>query len=105
MLRISLILIWTSLPALAGCAGLAAVDSGRQLQAYLDCNITASRQLAALDGDPVLLALEAEASCENPRSTLERTYRRLTPDTADALIRDVRSAAVGNNTATIVMAH
>jgi hypothetical protein len=104
MRRISLILIWTAVPTLAGCAGLAAIDSGRQLQAYLDCNTTASKQLASLGSDPILLAVQAEASCENPRSALERTYRRLAPDRADALIRDVRSAAVGNNTATIVMA-
>ena len=104
MRRISLILIWTSIPVLAGCAGLAAVNSGRQLQAYLDCNTAASKRAAALDGDPVLLAVEAEASCEQPRSALQRTYRRLMPDTASAMIQDLKSAAVGNNTATIVMA-
>ncbi|MDW6022395.1 hypothetical protein SAZ10_11580 [Mesorhizobium sp. BAC0120] len=104
MRRISLILICTSISSLAGCAGLAAVNSGQQLQAYLDCNTAASKRLATLDGDPVLLAVEAESSCENPRRVLESTYRRLMPDAAGSMIQDLKSAAVGNNAAAIVMA-
>lgn len=90
---------------LGGCAGVAAIDTGRLLQAYVDCNGTASRRLAASFADPVDLAVAAEASCGERRAALERAYRRTVGETeARQLIASVKSAAVATNATTIVVA-
>ncbi len=85
-----------------GCAGVAAIDSGRLLQAYVDCNQAAARRLAAAGGDPIELSIVAEASCASRRASLERTYRRAAGEAqARQLIDSVRSAAVASNAAII----
>jgi hypothetical protein len=85
-----------------GCAGVAAIDSGRLLQAYADCNQAAARRLAASGGDPIELSIAAEASCTSRRTSLERAYRRAAGEAqARQLIDSVRSAAVASNAAII----
>lgn len=87
-----------------GCAGVAAIDSGRQLQAYVDCNAAASRRLAGSAGDPVDLAVAAEASCRDRLAALARTYQRTVgAEQARQLIASVKSGALGSNAATIMM--
>jgi hypothetical protein len=90
---------------LSACAGWAAVNSGRLLQDYVDCNALAANQLALSAGDAVALAIEAEASCEGSRMALEHVYRRsVGPDQAGELIDNIKRVAVANNAAAVLLA-
>mgnify|MGYP000911231189 CR=1 FL=1 len=90
---------------LVGCAGVAAIDTGRLLQAYVDCNGAASRRQAVSSGDPLDLAAAAEVSCGDRRAALERAYRRTVGEAeARRLIASVKSAAFATNATTIIMA-
>jgi hypothetical protein len=88
---------------LHGCAGVAAVQAPGRLERYVSCNTENSMRRSSSAGDPTTLAIEAEASCAEERSALERVYQRTVgTEQAGALLYGIRQAAIASNATTII---
>jgi hypothetical protein len=89
---------------LNGCAGVAAIQSSSAVERYVTCNSQNAMRMAASEGNPADLVMEAEAACTRERLALARVYERsVGADQARVLLDGIRQGTVASNAATIAM--
>jgi hypothetical protein len=87
-----------------GCSGVAAIQSSSAVERYVTCNAQSAMRMAASEGNPADLAIEAEASCRVERLALARVYERsVGAEQARVLLDGIRQGTIASNAATIAM--
>lgn len=97
-------LVLAALAAISGCvADGQPLNDETEMKAYVQCNHDNATRFAKQSGDPVSLAIAAEASCARSKAALMRAWEAARgPGRALALTDSVEEAAIRSNTGTIV---